>query len=520
MEFSSTDLQQMAACGIAVEAVKEQLQRFQQGVPPIRIERPCTIDDGIRQLDTPEIHRLRQRFQTALNRGRVTKMVPASGAATRMFQALLTVLERNDLPEVNDLRQQAHINQQVRDTLTFLENLEQFPFQTKLARLAQARGTDLKTELAAGVYREVLQDLLTTRGMDCVRLPKAVLPFHSYKDYTRTAVEEHLQEAQQYACDREGRLRLHLTISDESRAAVEGLLARAAASQLPASLVLEITCSDQHTSTDTIAVDSDNYPLRDDQGRLVFRPGGHGALLENLQELGGDVIFVKNIDNVAHDRHLALTVEYKQALGGLLLELQDQLFAWLQEMTTTAISPDSLGEMLLFVQQELGLQPPGDVLEATAAVQLPWMIARLNRPLRICGVVRNEGEPGGGPFWVRDDAGMETKQLVELGQVDVSDPDQQELVNGATHFSPVDLVCGVRDFRGDPFDLHQFRDPASGMISEKSYQGRQLKALELPGLWNGGMAYWNTVFVEVPPLTFNPVKSVLDLLRPPHQPQD
>ena len=498
----------------------EQLERFKRGINPVVVERPCTVEDGIRRLSTEDVNELRYRFQPALAQGRITKMVPASGAASRMFQSLSSVLERDDLPGVEDLRRLAAKEQEAADTLSFLENLEYFPFKQELWKQSQKRNADLGQELAAGEYREILKDLLTSRGMSFPRLPKALLPFHYNEGNIHTAVEEHLQEALSYARDSEGVVRLHLTLSSEYRADVEHLLMEMAQKRQLAQESLEITFSSQHSSTDTIAVDMENQPFRDDDGRLLLRPGGHGALLENLQELGGDIVFIKNIDNVVHERHLELTVTYKQALGGLLLELQEQIFSKLELLAASDISSEQVEDIFSFIREELLLQPPMKIVNSNSAVQIPWLVARLNRPLRVCGLVRNEGEPGGGPFWVNDASGMETLQLVEIGQIDLNDEEQQARVASSTHFSPVDLVCATRDFRGNPFELHPYRDTESGMIAEKSFQGRSLKALELPGLWNGSMAHWNTVFVEVPALTFNPVKTVLDLLRPPHQPQD
>jgi hypothetical protein len=520
MDFSENDLRLLQERGVASAAVMEQLERFKRGISPVVVERPCTVGDGVRRFTAQEIDELRDRFQPALAQGRVTKMVPASGAASRMFQALSAVLERDDLPVVDDLRNAAKQDLEAADTLSFLENLERIPFKQQLSKQSLGRNADLEEELQAGQYREILNDLLTSGGLNFPRLPKALLPFHSYGADVRTAVEEHLQEALSYARDSNGVVRLHLTLSREHQEAVLQLLVATAYSQQLQRKDVELTFSDQHSSTDTIAVDLENLPFRDDDGQLLLRPGGHGALLENLQELEGDIVFIKNIDNVAHDRHLELTVNYKQALGGLLLELQAQIFKRLELLAAVDVSSEQLEENFHFIREELLLQPPDKIVNGKPAVQVPWLIARLNRPLRVCGLVRNEGEPGGGPFWVKDETGMETLQLVELGQIDMEDQQQQGSVEASTHFSPVDLVCATRDFRGNQFELHPYRDSESGMIAEKSFQGRPLKALELPGLWNGSMAHWNTVFVEVPPLTFNPVKTVLDLLRPPHQPRD
>ncbi len=525
MKLSPEDQRHLSERGITQSMLQEQLGRFAEGIPPVRVERPCIVDDGIRQLDAGQRARLCRRFREALDAGRITKMVPASGAATRMFQSLLGVLERNEFVTVNDLEAVGDRDAHVRDTLTFLQDIQRFPFYPDLVRFAAGRGAILDVELQGGDFRSLLTDLLYAEGlhaggMNYAFLPKALLRFHRYGDRSRTALEEHLLEAVNYACDTKGVVRLHLTVSPEHEDLVRRRLEETAALYLPPGGRLELTFSHQHPHTDTVAVDRDNQPLRDEHGRLQFRPGGHGALLENLEELGGDVIFIKNIDNVAHERHLATTVEYKQALGGYLLEVQSAIFQRLEQLSQTEPDTSLLRDTLAFVETDLGLQVPEPIRNAADPEQLAWLISRLNRPLRVCGLVKNEGEPGGGPFWVRDATGLATLQLVELGQINAADSHQAEQLEAATHFSPVDLVCGVRDRRGRPFELSRFQDPDSGMISRKSLNGRELKALELPGLWNGGMAFWNTLFVEVPPITFNPVKTVLDLLRLPHQPHD
>jgi hypothetical protein len=274
----------------------------------------------------------------------------------------------------------------------------------------------------------------------------------------------------------------------------------------------------QSPATDTIAVDLDNNPVRDEQGHLLFRPGGHGALLANLQALAADIVFIKNIDNVVPDRLKEVTYRYKRALGGHLVYLQQQMFAYLEHLAAGKVDADVLEEIRTFARQELAIVIPPGLQHAPQHEQIRFLHDQLNRPLRVCGMVRNEGEPGGGPFWVAHPDGSLSRQIVETSQVDTALPEQRALLAASTHFNPVDLVCGVRDYRGQQFDLQRFADPNTGFISHKTYAGRPLKALELPGLWNGAMAYWNTVFVEVPLSTFNPVKIVLDLLRPEHQP--
>jgi hypothetical protein len=466
------------------------------------------VDDGITVLQESDIAAVEMLYAQAVAAGRVTKFVPASGAATRMFQALLSYCEQKEAKD----------NRNDPDVLHFINNLPRFAFYDDLQAAVQRQGGEVETYLVHGQYAELLAYLLTSQGLNYANLPKILLKFHRYDDHCRTPLEEHLVEAAAYVRDRHQVARLHVTVTPAHAEAVQAHIEVSRRRYEHAGLRYEIALSVQSPATDTIAVDMDNTPVRDEQGHLLFRPGGHGALLANLQALAADIVFVKNIDNVVPDHHKEVTYRYKRALGGHLVHLQQQMFAYLEHLAAGRVDAGLLQEILIFARQELAIVIPPGLQHAPQHEHIRFLYDRLNRPLRVCGMVRNEGEPGGGPFWVEHPDGSLSRQIVETSQVDTALPEQRALLAASTHFNPVDLVCGVRDYRGQPFDLQHFADPNTGFISHKTYASRPLKALELPGLWNGAMAYWNTVFVEVPLSTFSPVKTVLDLLRPEHQP--
>jgi len=481
--FTPADLSQMAGLGIAPAEALRQIELFRNPPPFTRVLRACRVGDGIRQLSKASEPWLLARFEEAVRRGRIAKLVPASGAATRMFKELLADLNNGARgeppPEVG----------------IFLDNLPRFAFYEDLAGV-QKEGR-----------RAILEHLLTEKGLNYAELPKGLLKFHRYPDGPRTPFEEHLVEAADVTRDADGVCRLHFTVSPQHRERFEALLEEVRGRyEGKHDCRFDVSFSHQQRSTDTIAVDPENRPFRQDDGTLLFRPGGHGALLDNLASLGWDLVLLKNIDNVVPDNRKPLVNGWKKALSGYLLALQARIFR-IQERLET--DPAALEEASKLVEEDLSRPMPA------GEDRRQFVIEALNRPLRVCGVVRNQGEPGGGPFWVADSHGHLSVQIVETAQID---PEvRQEMLAESTHFSPVDIVCALRDRHGAPYDLHRFVDPTTVFISSKSHEGRPLKALERPGLWNGAMAGWNTVFVEVPDETFAPVKSVLDLLRPEHQ---
>lgn len=479
--FSPADLSQMAELGIDPAEALRQIELFRNPPPFTRVLRACRVGDGIRKISKASEPWLLARFEEAVRRGRIAKLVPASGAATRMFKELLADLnngaEGEPPPEVR----------------TFLDNLPRFAFYEDLAGLEGRR--------------TILEHLLTEKGLNYAELPKGLLKFHRYPDGPRTPFEEHLVEAADVTRDEEGNCRLHFTVSPQHRERFEALLEEVRARyEARHDCRFDVSFSHQQRSTDTIAVDPENLPFRQDDGSLLFRPGGHGALLSNLADLGWDIVLLKNIDNVVPDGRKPLVNGWKKALSGYLLALQERIFRVLERLEA---DPAALEEASKLVEEELSRPIPAGV------DRRDFVLDALNRPLRVCGVVRNQGEPGGGPFWVEDERGQLSIQIVESSQIDPKV--REKMLAGSTHFNPVDIVCALRDRHGAPYDLHRFVDPTTVFISSKSHEGRPLKALERPGLWNGAMAGWNTVFVEVPDETFAPVKSVLDLLRPEHQ---
>lgn len=498
--FSPADLSQMAGMGIQPAEARRQIELFRNPPPFTRVLRPCRLGDGIRTLPKEAEPWLLARFEEAARRGRIAKLVPASGAATRMFKDLLA--------DLNDGAQ----GEPSPEVKTFLDNLRSFAFFEDLAAALARNG--LGPESAD--RKAILEHLLTDEGLGYAELPKGLLKFHRYPGGSRTPLEEHLVEAADYTRDADGVCRLHFTVSPQHQDRFEKLLAEVRGHyEERFGCRFDVSFSNQQPSTDTIAVDPDNRPFRQEDGTLLFRPGGHGALLDNLASLAGlgwDLVILKNIDNVVPDGRKPVVNGWKKALTGHLLNLQERIFRHLERLEAGAEAA-VLDEASKLVEKELS-RPVPEGLQGEDLRR--FLIAALDRPLRVCGAVRNQGEPGGGPFWVEDERGDVSVQIVESAQIDPAI--REEVLGRSTHFNPVDIVCALRDRHGAPYDLQRFVDPSTVFISSKSHEGRPLKALERPGLWNGAMAGWNTVFVEVPDETFAPVKTVLDLLRPEHQP--
>lgn len=504
------DIRQLQSLGISEEKFRSDLHALRVGFPPLFLARACSIDDGIRRLDDGQMNDYAAVFDRAASAGRVSRLVPASGAATRMFQHVLALLNKH-------ARITSHVLADSSDdavaTAQLVTRIEQLAVYDALHANMAADGLLLQDCRRTGDFTLLLERLLTRKGLGLMSRPKALIPFHRYEDHSRTALEEQVAEAANIAIDRHGACRLHVTTSPEHVPAFLEIIARMKPDYLTKGIHLDITLSTQKPSTDTPAVYDDLDPVRDERGRLVFRPAGHGALLDNLHDLEGDIVFIKNIDNVVHDRLKGETIRYKKALAGLLVTLQDRMCEFMRSLDEGA-DESLLVHIEAFCRKELGAVPQ----RGTAANRVDALRRLLDRPLRVCGMVKNQGEPGGGPFWIKSPDGDVTIQIVEKSQVNLADPEQRRRFESSTHFNPVDLVCAMRDYRGRPFDLSRFVDPASGFVASKSFNGRPIKALELPGLWNGSMAHWNTVFVEVPLITFNPVKTINDLLRPEHQP--
>jgi hypothetical protein len=519
--LSDQDIRQIQAHGLTAEQVHQQLHFFARPPRFIRLARAARVHDGIQRIPVADRDGYLSRQAEAARQGRFLKFVPASGGATRMFELLLHYFYHvdQDLPGVIDA-ELAQGHHRAREFLVFHDCLRQFAFFPELQDLCAASGKTLEDLLAARRYREILFQVLTEAGLHYQDLPKALIKFHAYGGASRTPLEEHLVEAAAYVQDQGANCRLHLTILPRHRQIFQRFLER-----LQPALEVRLDChfaveySYQHPATDTLAVDGENRPFRDSTGHLVFRPGGHGALLENLQQLQGDLVYIKNIDNVVPDRLKDPTILWKKILGGLLVDLQGEIHRHLGTLRQNS-GQGALAHALQFAQERLGLTFPPGIQALPEDLARDHLVRALDRPVRVCGVVQNQGEPGGAPFWIQKADGSLSLQIVEKAQVDLADPEQRAIWETATHFNPVDLVCAIRDDQGLPFDLAKYVDHEAVFISRKSLEGRELKALELPGLWNGAMARWLTVFVEVPISTFNPVKTVFDLLRPEHQPED
>jgi hypothetical protein len=516
--LSEADRLQAQNLGITEAQIRAQIRIFEKASYFADLLRPCTIGDGIQRIPADAMETYLRLQAEAAAEGRFIKFVPASGAASRMFQVLSHYYRQLNLQDLSEVEQQASKGDTDASAfLEFWEGRRRFAFWEDL-EAAMAAATGASAGSRQGHWRTVLECLLTDRGLHYESLPKGLIKFHRYPQGCRTAFEEHLVEAAHYVRDAKGVCRLHFTVSLEHRQGFADLLnAVRRRFEEHHGVRLEVTFSEQERSSDTIAVDLDNRPFRLGDGSLLFRPGGHGAILTNLNNLGGDLIYIKNIDNVVPDRLKDETILWKRLLGGYLLAIQRKLHGIMELLATGAASEQTMEEAARFVVEELGLPMPAAVVEDPLRQRREQLLQFLNRPLRVCGMVRNVGEPGGGPFWVQSRDGFLSRQIVESAQVNFASRDQQAIWHAATHFNPVDLVCAVRDYRGQLFDLHRFVDADAVFVANKSKDGRELKAMELPGLWNGAMAHWITLFVEVPRITFNPVKTVNALLSDEHQ---
>lgn len=495
--------QKITALDKKVDGVQLQLESFKQGFPFLSLVGPATPARGIQVWEKTQVQYYQSYFQRKAAELDIVKFVPASGAASRMFKDLFSFLETD-----GDLAKNGF-------TQKFIENLQQFAFYQDLDVALQKEGESIASLLEKKAYKKLVAALLTETGLNYGNLPKGLLKFHAYADSNRCPAEEHLIEGIQYGVGRNKQVQIHFTVSPEHEEGfVKEINQHLPKLQEQTGLAFTLSYSHQKKSTDTIAVDEANEPFLEEDGSLLFRPAGHGALLENLNEVAADLIFIKNIDNVVPDRLKPVTKSYKMALAGLLLEVQAQVFKALKALEE--ISSQSVSKAKEVYVSDLGGIIPPRLQNASLSEQAAFFRAKLNRPIRVCGMVKNTGEPGGGPFWVQEKDGTQSLQILETAQIDLNNTESKRHFLASTHFNPVDLVCATRDYRGQAFDLLQFRDMNTGFITEKSKSGKVLKALELPGLWNGAMAHWNTLFVEVPLITFNPVKTINDLLREEH----
>jgi hypothetical protein len=510
------DLIQIKKKGIKSETLENQLHNFRNGFPYIQLLRPAIQGDGIITFTEQEKNEYIRFFEKEAPFLRVIKFVPASGAASRMFKHLFEF--RDSLMSGKGIPESYFSDNGFDSVHYFFQNIDRFAYFPDLDASLQKEGKTIRQALAAKDFLPVLNHLLSETGLNYAALPKALLAFHNYEDGPRVAMEEHLVEAANYARNQSNVTKVHFTVSPEHILKFdEKIVAVKKKYEDHFGIHLDIRHSIQKSSTDTIAVDENNQPFRNPDGTLLFRPAGHGALLANLNELDADVIFIKNIDNVVPDRLKVPTFEYKKLIGGYLLQIRQRISDFLKKVESGSITADEIRRMAAFATSHNLINPSADFKNKSEERQLIVLTRELNRPIRVCGMVRNAGEPGGGPFWVTGKDGESSLQIVESSQVDLKDTMQNAIFQTSTHFNPVDLVCYTIDYKGNPFNLHNFVDESTGFISLKSSGGRTLKAQELPGLWNGSMAGWITLFVEVPLITFNPVKTINDLLRDEHQ---
>lgn len=507
--FNEKDLEQLRVKGITKEQVEAQIRIFEQGIPFVQLQEAAVVGKGVRRFTAEEEKELQDFFDEKSKGLALLKFVPASGAASRMFKALFAFLDAYN-PHKEALAD--YWNRTGDDAMkTFVEGMERFPFYQQI----QERISDRVTSADHGVYLFV-QELLTEDGLNFGFYPKGLLPFHAYQK-AATPFVEHLKEAAFYAKSG-GNAALHFTISPQHEVLFKAEEEKSASEvALETDSQFSIGYSFQKSSTDTLAVDKENQPFRNTDGSILFRPGGHGALIQNLNEVDADVVFIKNIDNVVTEEKLEVVGNSKKMLAGLLLQLQEKSFHYAAQLEAGSVSEDQMKEMSTFLENQLNSPCPSDYAEFTTEEKHRWLAGQLNRPIRICGMVKNEGEPGGGPFWIKDAAGQVSLQIIESAQIDRDNPQQDAILQNSTHFNPVDLICGLKNHKREKYNLLDFVDHEQGFITAKSKDGKELKALELPGLWNGAMAFWNTIFVEVPLVTFNPVKTVNDLLKPSHQ---
>ncbi|MDE6717716.1 MAG: DUF4301 family protein, partial [Muribaculaceae bacterium] len=487
IEMEEKDLEILAEKGISQEKLDEQLKMLAEGFPFLRLEAPATVGHGISAV-TPEMEQTASKcWEEFLEAGgTVMKMVPASGAASRMFKDIFSFVGGKKNTPDNDFMKK------------FFSEIRNFAFYPKLNFLCVSLyGKSVDSLIKEGRYKEIAEALIEKIGLNYGHLPKALLYFHKTYGAARTAIEEHLAEGAQYAAGKKRKVNVHFTVSPEHLPLVEMKVeeAKGFLGNLY-DVEYDVTYSIQKPSTDTVAANMDGTPYRED-GKLFFRPGGHGALIENLNDLDADVIFIKNIDNVVPDAQRDATVKYKKILGGVLVATKQKIDEYCRRLEKGTPSDEELAEMLKFVRTVLYIT--NDMADSmNADEKAEYLMRKLNRPVRVCGMVKNEGEPGGGPWLVYNADGTVSPQILEGSQINMADKRSKEMLSHSTHFNPVDLAVATKNYKGEKFNLPDFVDKTTGFISEKSREGVEIKSLELPGLWNGAMSDWNTIFVEVP----------------------
>jgi hypothetical protein len=505
MEFSKKDLEQIQGHNLSLAQIEKQLENFKKGFPFVNLEKPAVIGDGILQIEESNAIDYVNAFEDYAANASIVKFVPASGAATRMFKDLYDFKSSFDSSK-NSLEDFPAVKE-------VIDNIKQFAFYESLLPLG------IENALKENDYLKVVELILEDSGLSYGQSPKATIVFHKYDDEVRTSFEEHLVEAAKYCLNDKKEVRLHFTISGNHQEKFSELLKKVKVKyEERFSCTYEIEFSEQKSSTDTVAVYLDNSLVRDNEGNIVFRPAGHGALIENLNEINADIVFIKNIDNVIHDKYKDITYKYKKVLAGILVSVKKKIDSYLNILSKQNFEKSLFEEIKGFCKNNLFLELKDLSSFKDVEDYRDYLLSILNRPIRVCGMVKNEGQPGGGPFWIRRENVELSLQIVESAQVDMRDENQKEIFNNSTHFNPVDLVCLVKNFKGEKFELTDFVDYNTGFITEKSQQAHKIKVQELPGLWNGSMANWISIFVQVPLETFTPVKTINNLLDKGHNP--
>ena len=513
--LDNKDKLQLDSLGISESELDAQINNFKEGFPFVKLVKPATSGDSILVLDKKKQKYYENYYNTNISNFTVSKFVPASGAASRMFKDLFTFKE--NFTEQSDFNKFVEENS-LQSLDKFFTYIDKFAFYKSLLKRIKAGGINL-SELSEQQQKITLVEfLLEEKGLNYANKPKGLLAFHFYFSRYRTAVSEHLVEGARYAVGANREVKIHFTISKEHKQWFEEMVdSKVKKYESEFNVRYTITYSYQLESTNTVAVTPDNKPFRLDNGKILFRPAGHGALIENLNNIKDDIVFIKNIDNVVPDNLKATTIKYKRILGGLLIQIGESIRNHYSRIITKDYTVDTINYIEKVFKENLFIILPEKYYKLDLEGKAMYIKDILVKPVRVCGMVKNEGEPGGGPFIVENDKGEQSLQIVEGAQIDMNNAEQREIVNSATHFNPVDIVCNFTDWTGKSLDIKNNIDANTGFISEKSKDGRVLKAQERPGLWNGAMSDWITIFVEVPIITFNPVKSVNDLLRPEHQ---
>ena len=512
--FTEKDLQQIKNKGITLKQVEAQVSRIKNGMSYSNLISAATIGNGIESYNESETQDLIESYEAKQSSLNIVKFVPASGAATRMFKFLFQFLN-NFNPEKDTIESYA---EKQNDSLIkiFVSGLEKFPFYEEVLLKAKAINPNFDSLNERETYLEIVKTILSSDGLNYSFLPKGLLPFHKYPSGASTPFQEHLMESTLYASSN-GNANLHFTVSEKHHSYFDAELDKFKTDlETETNTTFNVSYSYQNQATETLALTTDNEIFRNEDGSILFRPAGHGALLENLNELNNDIVFIKNVDNIVVLDLNKKVSNYKKMLAGVLIEAQAQAFEYLRALDKT-IEETKLLEIAAFISSKMNVVIDDGFDDFSQSEKQTYLKDKLNRPIRICGMVKNEGEPGGGPFWVKDEDGNTSLQIVEFAQIDIDNQAQADIVKNATHFNPTDLVCGVKNYKGEKFDLMNYVDPEAAFITMKTQNGIDIQALELPGLWNGSMAYWNSIFVEIPVETFNPVKTVNDLLKPVHQ---